>query len=328
MGTRFYSAAIVLFWMIAMGWLAATKLLPLLQSGDPPDYTSLAPRPGDTTQVDVWQLRYKEVPIGWAISRAERQADGRTQFKSLVHLAKLPLDRMLNDTFLWLRPLIPTNVEGEPIDMPELALRTRVAIDADGGLQQFETTLDIAEVTALARIEGRVVERSLELKVFVRSGIDAADRPTETVALEQAFDLPSREFVTGSLSPQPRLDNLKVGQTWTLRTYRLMPQDSPLQVVQARVEREDLLVWEGEPTPALLVSYRDDGGSGITAAREPFARLWVLADGRVVQQEVTFANLQITFYRMAARHDDPRLRLLDRPLYESTFPAPAKRLAP
>ena len=53
-------------------------------------------------------------------------------------------------------------------------------------------------------------------------------------AYEQTFELDQNQLYVDSIAPRPRLEKLKVGQTWTFRTFAPFPGGPPAQVVQAR----------------------------------------------------------------------------------------------
>jgi hypothetical protein len=75
-----------------------------------------------------------------------------------------------------------------------------------------------------------------------------------------------------------------------------MPHN-PLQIMEARVERAELIEWNGKLARTLLVTYRQDAGSGITATRQPVCQLWVRRDGTVLKQHLSLANLRVEFVR-------------------------------
>ena len=80
--------------------------------------------------------------------------------------------------------------------------------------------------------------------------------------------------------------------------YRPFPPNSPLQIVQAKVERNEVYVWNNQSLRAFQVVYRDDAGSGITLAREPIGKMWVREDGEVLQQDARLANMHFRCIRL------------------------------
>jgi hypothetical protein len=119
------------------------------------------------------------------------------------------------------------------------------------------------------------------------------------------IDIASEAMLSGALSPQDRLTQLHVGQTWTMPVYRPFPPNSPVQMVQATVERNEIFVWNNHSLRAFQVVYRDDAGSGITIAREPIGKMWVREDGVVLQQEARIANMHFRFVRLPDEEDSP-----------------------
>jgi hypothetical protein len=68
--------------------------------------------------------------------------------------------------------------------------------------------------------------------------------------------------------------------------------------MQARVERNDLIIWNGQSVTTQLVIYRADGGSGLTSNREARGKLWVHPNGMVLKQEVAVYNSRLQFVRL------------------------------
>jgi hypothetical protein len=89
------------------------------------------------------------------------------------------------------------------------------------------------------------------------------------------------------------------------------PPSSPLEILQATVERTENIVWNGEPVSARLVVYRSDAGSGLLAARKPRGKLWVRSDGLVLKQQVTALNSDLTFVRLPANEARSLAEFLD-----------------
>jgi hypothetical protein len=126
--------------------------------------------------------------------------------------------------------------------------------------------------------------------VTVRSG--------KFVYTTQSF-LPTDALVGDVLSPRDRLPGLRVGQTWTVPVYSpFRPATSPMEILQASVERETRLTHAGVSTPVLLVIYRAETGS--TGSQVLRGRVWVDRDGLVLKQEMRFQDSRLTFERMEA----------------------------
>ena len=111
------------------------------------------------------------------------------------------------------------------------------------------------------------------------------------------------------------LKDLHVGQSWTIPVYRAFPPNSPVQIVEAKVERHDIIFWEGSDIETMLVVYRMDAGSGLRATSQATAREWVRPDGTVLRQELVFSGLTLRFERQMRRPTDTNEALLDDALH-------------
>ena len=91
---------------------------------------------------------------------------------------------------------------------------------------------------------------------------------------------------------------LRLGQSWTVPLYSpFLPATSPLEILQAVVEGEDKITWNGESINSRMIVYRNDAGSS-SAANEPRGRVWVRDDEPVLQQEVVIFRSQLRFVRL------------------------------
>jgi hypothetical protein len=128
------------------------------------------------------------------------------------------------------------------------------------------------------------------LKLTIRSG--------EMVQTAKTY-LPVDSLMGDALSPQARLPNLRIGQSWTVPVYSpFRPPNSPMEVLQARVERRATIEWNGEDISTLLVIFASDTGSGLSNANMPRGRCWVADDGRVLRQDLILAQSTVTFDRV------------------------------
>jgi hypothetical protein len=134
---------------------------------------------------------------------------------------------------------------------------------------------------------------------------------TQRQIFHHTMHLPPEILLTDSVSPRPELKHLRVGQTWTLPVYRAFPPNQPVQVVQATVERHEIIFWEGVDIETLLVVYHSDSGAEIQAARSALGKEWVRSDGTIVRQEVSLAGMRIQFERLGDPSRDQRVEWLD-----------------
>src|SRR5690606_38020763 len=125
-----------------------------------------------------------------------------------------------------------------------------------------------------------------QLKLLVRSG---------DVQLPINRSLGANSLMNDELSPQSRMPNLRVGQTWTVPLYSpFRSPHSPMDILQAAVEDEEAIIWDGERTEVRVVVYRGDPGSG-RGSEDVRGRMWVRADGVVLRQEVAVFKSLVRF---------------------------------
>jgi hypothetical protein len=111
--------------------------------------------------------------------------------------------------------------------------------------------------------------------------------------------LPQDALVGDALSPQTRLPKLRVGQTWTVPVYSpFRPPRCPLEILQATVERNEGITWNGRKVEAWLVVYSSDPGAGLDSAKTSRGKLWVRHDGTVLKQELMILSSRLSFVRL------------------------------
>jgi hypothetical protein len=120
--------------------------------------------------------------------------------------------------------------------------------------------------------------------------------------------------VGDSLSPQTALPGLRAGQAWTISSYSPMalvnnPLDmlrsrSPIEVLHARVEESESIVWNGRAEDTWLVVYRTQVGQGPGSDKNIRNRLWVRRDGKVLRQQVIVGDSVLMFTRLSDEETD------------------------
>jgi hypothetical protein len=191
-----------------------------------------------------------------------------------------------------------------------MTFRNRIDVAPDGRLSGFETSVSAVRVADLVRIQGEVRGGKLHVRAGTRNGGEAPPL-AEGAALEQSFELQEEQLYLDGIAPRPRLAQLKLGQTWTFRSFAPFPPGAPAQVMQARVDRQDLLMWNAEPMIVFVVEIRDEGGAGLSTARDPLARLWVNEQGEVLQTETALMGLKFRFVRQPGGSYDDKLPLVN-----------------
>lgn len=284
MGNPAFNVIVVLFWLATMSWLVAAKILPPLRLGEPPNYTSIA----SESQKDppaCWAIRMRGRTVGWAANWYVRRPEGISEFYSRVYLAELPLDELAPG---WLTTVLKPVFSN--LDLMDVDKQSWFVVDPLGRLSDFESRIRLAGIPDAIRLQGTV--EGSRLKLLVRSG---------DVSATLFQPLAANSLMNDELSPQSRMPNLREGQTWTVPLYTpFRSPHSPMDVLQATVESEEGIRWDGKRTPVRLVVYRGDPGSG-RGSNEVRGRMWVDEEGLVLRQEVNVFRSPIQFERVPDR---------------------------
>jgi len=281
MGNHPFNIVVVLFWCATMTWLVVAKVVPPLRVGDPPSYDSILKESGDEPPVS-WQIQLDGRTIGWAANKMVRRKDGITDLYSRVYLDKLPWEELAPGLLgSVLRPVL---VNLGPMDVDK---KTRLVIDPLGRLVEFESRVRMGNLADAVKVQGQI--EGSTLKLSAQSG----ELPYK---IEQS--LPPNALMNEELSPQVRMPGLRVGQAWTVPLYSpFRAPNTPVEVLQAVVERQEGLTWGGESVPCHVVVYRADSGSGAPDG-ETRGRMWVAPEGLVLRQEITILGSHLHFVRL------------------------------
>ena len=83
-----------------------------------------------------------------------------------------------------------------------------------------------------------------QLELVVRSGDQS---------FSHEVSLPPKALLADALSPQTRLPGLHVGQTWSVPVFNpLWPSKSPIEIISAKVEESEAILWNGESRKRLV----------------------------------------------------------------------------
>ncbi len=284
MGNHPFNVIVVLFWLASMTWLVVAKVLPPLRVGEPPNYQAILDE-SQQQPTACWSIHVERRPIGWAASKLVRRKDGGgiAELHSRVYLARLPLNELAPG---WLVKVVkPALGDLERLDVDK---QSEIVVDPLGRLVGFESRVRIAEIRDAIKITGQV--EGSTLRITVRSG----DVPTTVERY-----LPPNALIADELSPQALLPALRVGQRWTVPLYSpFRPPHSPIEILQAQVERAETLTWDGRRASGKLIVFRSDSGSG-PSGDEVRGRMWVRDDGLVVRQEVAVLGTHLMFTRLS-----------------------------
>ncbi len=313
MGGRWLNVAVVGLWLASMSWLVVEKILPPLQVGEPPSYRSILEARQNEAPVG-WRLQWNDEVIGWALSVARPLSQGSSEIRSRVHLDYLPLADLVPE---WLARLFR---------VPEfknlrfsMDTSSTLMIDPLGRLVRFHSSLQMRPFAEVVQMEGTV--EGNDLLFAIRCG---------EFSYETTTPLPSDALLGDALSPQTRLPHLRVGQKWTVPTVSPLGQwNHTLEVLHAKVEGREPIVWDGKTVEAYVVVFWPDVTAG-TTEQQPRGKLWVLPDpdGRVIQQEAAFFHSRMRFLRMTESESAQLASKvkLDEPLGEHRLEPAQKRL--
>jgi hypothetical protein len=313
--SRLYLVPALILWSVSMSWLFATKILPTLIQGNPPDYAEILPSSAQELPPIRWSIRWNHKNIGWAENRISRSLDGSGRMFSIVQFEQLPVAEIFREVLgvlgRFAEPLVPSELG--PLDVK---VATQMDFDHYGVLDRFETRIDLAGLDDLLRLEGRVAGETLDLSARVQSETNEMHS-----VYHKQITLPPDALLADSFSPRPQLKHLRLGQSWTFQSYRPFAPTNPLELIQASVEGEELIDWNGQLCRAKVVEYRRDSGSGISSTRTPISRSWVLASGDVVRQELTIGQVRVQFIREPAATGATGSTRTDETAAETTEPS-------
>ncbi len=282
MPSRWFNITVVLFWLCSMSWLALTKVLPPFYVGEPPNYRAILAEQRQM-QPACWLVRWREEPLGWAISRVVRRPDEMMAIQGQIFLQQLPLEELAPG---WLGSMLRPFLRRGALSTSAVTL---MDVDSLGRLVGFESRLGLNDFNDALRIVGRVDGNHVQL---------AISQAGESIYKDDRH-LPSSALLGDQLSPQSVLPGLKVGQSWTMPAFNLFrPPKNSIEILQVEVERREKILWNGVPTMTYLVVCRCDSGASLASHEEPRSRLWVREDGLVVKQEIIFFNSPLWFIRM------------------------------
>ncbi len=234
------------------------QVLPPLVVGDPPTYRRILADREEADKPAGWQISLDNESLGWATSRPYLLDNGVTEFRSRVHLKRLPLEEI---TPGWMKSLLrmvdsrelsqvsmSVDVEGameiDPLGRP-IGFNSKAMFGDDTARRDEQGFLLPGEVDPRYSITIQGTVEGQQLKLKVRSG--------EFVYNTSTYLSPDA-LMSDALTPQARLPELKVGQSWTVPIYSpLRPPTNPVEVLHAEVERRSR--WSGRARRWRLTSW-------------------------------------------------------------------------
>jgi hypothetical protein len=181
-------------------------------------------------------------------------------------------------------------------DYLNMDIHSQVDVDALGQLIALESRVDFASSSdkasaknTLLRVVGTVNDRQLSLTTTLVETIKLSNNP---ISLAENSILPE------TLSPPGTMPKLRLNQEWTVQVFNPFNPLSAVEIVQAKVVREDFLIWNNQPCSVLVVEYRQ---SDVTNSAHPSGQTWVRNDGVVLRQQVQLFTQRLNFVRRPPR---------------------------
>jgi hypothetical protein len=288
MHSRWFNLTVVLLWLTMMTWLIKQKVMPAMLIGEPPSYAEILDAQREHPTVG-WTVLWDHHELGWAISKTNRLPHELTEINSLIHFDELPVGEMTPD---WLRGILrPLGSMRSRLHMEAIS---SLVFDPLGRLNRFESKVQFEPNVDAFKIRGTIDGGKLSLTV--RAGDFTYDKETR---------LPNSAMLGDAFSPQSELPGLREGQKWTVEVYSpLLPPNTPMEILEAKVEGKEPIQWEDRLLDAWLVVYRKDPGTRASRSNQTQGRMWVHPNGTVLKQEVRLFNAPLTLVRLSPKATD------------------------
>lgn len=291
MPARFFSVAILAFWIVAAVGLVTRDILPELLIGDPPDLRTIAGA-GDSAEPARWTLQVVADDassetlrtVGGAVTTSLRKPDGSV--------------RLVSDVWFDAGGLL----KGTPFDAKakiKLKVSSRYEIDPSGNLESFRMDVSsmedpkaksMGDPEALGSLFGRVKNHAIEV---------TARGPLPMMNWTRPFAYQPRSLMQSALGPLDRLPGLHVGQRW--ETQLVSPLTGRIEKVRAEVTRHRMILWGKDKNPVKTLEI-------VHQVTPLSARTWVRPDGLVLRQEVPFPFVKLVLERLPDRSTDADAR--------------------
>ncbi len=286
MSNKLFAAAVVVLWLVTMSWLVTTKILPPMNSGEPPTLQAAV-----LGEIACWKILWNDEAIGWA----GREVAGGIRGAREIHARVVIDDFRLSD-------FTPSIMAGLVEDVGPLQMDavSRVDIDPLGDLSGIEAKLRFNGMPAAITMTGRVRQGRLEVRA--KAG---------TYTHETQLLIPNHAGLGNELTPTGRMPAMYVGRSWKMYIYSpfRLPSDA-VEIVQAEVVREEFARIGERRVPAKRIEYRRLDATGVSDDQTLKAIAWVTRDGTVVRQQVFLFNGSLVFERLGDEASLARARRL------------------
>lgn len=290
MSIRFYQIAVFCFWISTVTWLLATKVMPVLHRGEPPNHHAATVAQMIDNLPVIWVMKWNFHSVGWAANHVVKTPAGQLELLSRLQFTDWPKSDAMSSSWL----LEQLSDWGDRSEDFNLHLTNRSLLDNDYQLQQLDSSIHLgmkqsAQNPPWMRIQGKVDGNALKLSFQLGNRMLG----------ERTIPVRPHSLISSEISPHGYMPRLRIRQRWT--TYQISPfrpPTSPQRTIVATVERYDPMIWNGRLVETLLVVYRKDQGSGSRSADEYIGRLWVRPDnGMVLKQEIMLLGSRFTLLR-------------------------------
>jgi hypothetical protein len=283
MYSRFYNASVCIMWLVAMTWLFTQKILPSLLVGQSPSYKTILENSEPDKPIG-WTLWLNNKQMGWALCSIESLEQGPKEIHSWIHFDEIPLADFSSG---WTKAI--SRIADQPLEKKPMDVKSTLTIDTFGNLLRLDSRFYLNPQKSILRLQG-IVE-GMMLKLDIRYG---------EFSYYPEIPLPKRALLNNSFSPQIRLPNLAVGQSWAMPSLNpLHPMNNLMEMMQAVVESKEPIYWDKEIFSAWVVVYKSDPGSSIGSNSIVRGKAWVLENGTVIKQQTMIFDSILCFIRMS-----------------------------
>jgi hypothetical protein len=298
--SRWVNVGVLIFWLVSVGWLVRTKVLPYVRPGETPDQGIAIPDKPWSESLVAWEIYLGDRQIGTASNRAVRRADMTAIVISRVDLEDLPVEQLAKELLGPVSGWMTWGTRAGDADLKlDITVETEMTFDAYGQADRLRSDVDLSGIEDLLQLRGQFSPNALLLSASsLPLGAEEPGQEERVEVFRRKIPLPEETLVVDAFSPSPRLQNLSVGQEWSYRAIRPFPPGNPWQIVQARVQSLDSIEIQGRYESVFRVTFTDSQASSLTASIAPFSTLWVRLDGAVLRQQFSLGGSTLTFERL------------------------------
>jgi len=164
MSIRFYQITVLCFWISTVAWLLATKVMPVLHRGEPPNHHAATVAHLIDNVPVIWDMKWNFHSVGWAANHVVKTPEGQLELLSRLQFTDWPKADAMSSS--WLLEQL-SDWGGPPGDF-NLRLTNRSLLDNDYQLQQLDSSIHLgmkqsAQNPPWMQIQGKVDGNALKL---------------------------------------------------------------------------------------------------------------------------------------------------------------------